>query len=101
MARKPKWGFAIPLDTWVSRDFKEQLYETLLASSSRLDEFFRPAAYRPILETFCHGGRHPFISRQGLYQRAVMLLSVHLHLERLHESSYSDEAASPITVVSL
>ena len=80
-------GFLIPLDTWVNREFKEQLYETLLSSSSRLDEFFRPEAYRPILQAFCHGQRHPSISRQGLYQRAIMLLSMHLHLGRVRSGS--------------
>jgi asparagine synthase (glutamine-hydrolysing) len=83
VARKPKWGFAIPLDTWVNQEFKKRLYETLVGSSSTLEEFFRPAAYRGILQAFCDGRSYPGISRQGLYQRAIMLLSVHLHLDRV------------------
>jgi asparagine synthase (glutamine-hydrolysing) len=83
VASKPKWGFAIPLDTWVNRSFKEQLYETLLGSSTALGEFFKPEAYQPILESFRNGRPHPSISRQGLYQRAIMLLSMHLHLDRI------------------
>jgi asparagine synthase (glutamine-hydrolysing) len=92
VARKPKWGFAIPLDSWVDDDFKRQLYETVLGRSSRLDEFFKPEVYRSILEAFCTGRGDPGISRQGLYQRAIMLLSLHLHLDRARSTcSSSDE----------
>ena len=82
VASKPKWGFGIPFDTWVNKDFKIGLRETLLGRCSRLDEFFHPQTYRPMVECFCEGRSHPKISRQGLYQRAMMLLSVHLALER-------------------
>ena len=79
VANKPKLGFGIPMDTWVDADFKVRLREVLLSPSSRLPEFFRPEAYRPVVEAFCEG-RHHSISRQGLYQRAIMLLSVQLAL---------------------
>jgi hypothetical protein len=39
-----------------------------------------PEAYRPMVEAFCERCPCPGISRQGLYQRAIMLLSVHLVL---------------------
>jgi asparagine synthase (glutamine-hydrolysing) len=80
VATKPKRGFEIPVDRWVHSDFKMRLRDTLLGPSSRLPEFFRPDAYRPMLEAFCEGRPCPGISRQGLYQRAIMLLSVHLVL---------------------
>ncbi|MCS6288608.1 MAG: asparagine synthase (glutamine-hydrolyzing) [Nitrospira sp.] len=80
VARKPKWGFSIPIDTWVDASFKVRVRETLLGRTSRLPDVFRPEAYRPIIEAFCSGQLHPDISRQGLYQRVVMLLSVHLAL---------------------
>ena len=80
VARKPKWGFSIPIDTWVDASFKARVRETLLGRMSRLPDVFRPEAYRPIIEAFCSGQLHPDISRQGLYQRVVMLLSVHLAL---------------------
>lgn len=82
VARKPKWGFAIPIDTWVDEAFKARLRHTLLESDSRLPEFFRLEAYRPIIETFCNGGVHPGISRQGLYQRVIMLLALHLAFDK-------------------
>ena len=80
VARKPKWGFGIPVDTWVDADFKSRLREVLLGPTSRLPEFFRPQAYRPIVQAFAEGRSCPGISRQGLFQRAIMLLSVLLTL---------------------
>ena len=81
VANKPKMGFGIPVDKWVDADFKVRLGEALLGPTSGLPEFFRPEIYRPMIETFCNGEVHPTISRQGLYQRAIMLLAVHLALE--------------------
>jgi asparagine synthase (glutamine-hydrolysing) len=78
VANKPKWGFGIPVDTWVDADFKARLRETLLGPTGRLSEFFRPEIYRPIVEAFCQDSPLSHISRQGLYQRAMMLLSVQL-----------------------
>jgi asparagine synthase (glutamine-hydrolysing) len=81
VANKPKRGFEIPVDSWVDAGFKVHLRDALLGPSSRLPEFFRPEAYRPMVEAFCEGGAHPGISRQGLYQRAIMLLGVQLAVE--------------------
>jgi asparagine synthase (glutamine-hydrolysing) len=82
VARKPKRGFAIPVDRWVDDDFRAQLKATLLDRSSRVSDFFRPEVYHPIVEAFCNGSSLPAISREGLYQRAIMLLSLHLALHR-------------------
>ncbi len=80
VASKPKRGFEVPVDSWVHADFKLRLREALLGPSSQLPEFFRPEAYRPMIEAFCEGRACPGISRQGLYQRAIMLLSVQVAL---------------------
>jgi len=80
VVNKPKWGFGIPVDCWVDTAFKTRLQDTLLGPSSRLPDFFRPAAYRPIVEAFCKEGTCSHMSRQGLYQRAIMFLAVHLAL---------------------
>jgi asparagine synthase (glutamine-hydrolysing) len=87
VADKPKWGFGIPVDTWVDKDFKVAIRDVLLGSSSSLPEFFEPKAYRPMIEAFCQGDAYPGISRQGLYQRAIMLVSVHLALARTARQS--------------
>jgi asparagine synthase (glutamine-hydrolysing) len=78
VASKPKQGFSIPIDRWVDAAFKPLLRDTLLGPSSKLPEFFRPDVYRPIIEAFCDGRAVPEISRDNLYQRAIMFLSVHL-----------------------
>jgi asparagine synthase (glutamine-hydrolysing) len=78
VATKPKRGFGIPVDTWVDSDFKSRMRQILLGPLSNLPEFFRPEAYRPIIEAFCQDHSLPNVSREGLYQRAMMLLSVQL-----------------------
>jgi asparagine synthase (glutamine-hydrolysing) len=78
VANKPKMGFGIPVDAWVNAGFKARLKDLLLGPSSKLPEFFRSEAYRPVVEAFCDDHPSPGISRQGLYQRAIMLLSVQL-----------------------
>jgi asparagine synthase (glutamine-hydrolysing) len=90
VARKPKWGFAIPVDTWVDHSFKARLKETVLDRNSCLSEFFRPEAYRPMVEAFCEGRQLPDISRQGLYQRAIMFLALHLAHQQAGDSVGED-----------
>jgi len=82
VAQKPKWGFGVPVDSWVDDEFKGRLGETLLGPASPISEFYHPAAYRPVIKAFCEGRACENISRQGLYQRAIMFLSLHLALER-------------------
>ena len=81
VASKPKWGFGIPVDSWVQKDVKARMRALLLGSSCRLPEFFCPEAYQSIVEAFCDERPYPGISRQGLYQRAIMLLSLQLALD--------------------
>jgi asparagine synthase (glutamine-hydrolysing) len=87
VANKPKWGFGIPVDTWVDSEFKARLRDELLGPSSKLPEFFRPEVYQPGIESFCDGHPYNGSSREGLYQRAIMLLSVQLAIDR---TSYED-----------
>lgn len=83
VANKPKWGFGVPVDTWLSSGFRERLRETLLMSRTPLADYYDPKAYRPIIEAFCDGREPGAISRQGLYQRVTMLLAVHVTLTTL------------------
>jgi asparagine synthase (glutamine-hydrolysing) len=76
IASKPKCGFGLPVDSWVDAQFRSRLKEVLLGSTSKLPEFFRPEVYGPVIEAFCERRLHPSISRQGLYQRAIMFLSL-------------------------
>ena len=70
------------MDVWVDADFKAELRATLLHDASGLDAYFRPEIYQPWIEAFCQGAQYPGISREGLYQRVIMLLSLHLALEQ-------------------
>jgi asparagine synthase (glutamine-hydrolysing) len=83
VAKKPKRGFVIPVDSWVDAHFKRRLRDSLLGPSSRLPEFFNPAAYKPIVEAFCEDHSFPGISKEGLYSRIIMFLSIQLTTEQL------------------
>ena len=95
VANKRKRGFEIPIDSWVDSDFKVALRETLLGPSSRLPEYFCREMYGPLVEAFCNGKHATGISRDGLYRRAIMLLSLHLALERKSDRFHS---ATPATL---
>jgi asparagine synthase (glutamine-hydrolysing) len=80
IAKKPKHGFAVPVDRWVNAEFRSRVRETLLGPSSRLPEFFRPEGYKPIVEAFCSGRSEGGFSRGAIFRRTIFLLSTHLHL---------------------
>ena len=99
VANKPKMGFGIPVDAWVNADFKARLREALLGPSSKLPEFFRPEAYRPVAEAFCDGHSCRGVSREGLYQRAIMLLSVQLAQDQVPRYDRSKPPSKDIGLV--
>jgi asparagine synthase (glutamine-hydrolysing) len=80
IAKKPKHGFAVPVDRWVNAEFRSRVRETLIGPSSRLPAFFRPEGYEPIVEAFCTGRYDGGFSRDAIFRRTIFLLSVHLHL---------------------
>lgn len=81
IAEKPKRGFGVPVDRWVNDEFRSRVRETLLGSSSRLPELFRPEGYESIVEAFCSGRPDGRFSRSAIFRRTIFLLSIHLHLE--------------------
>jgi asparagine synthase (glutamine-hydrolysing) len=83
VAKKPKRGFVIPVNTWVDTDFKKRLRDSLLGPSSLLPEFFNPVTYKPIVEAFCEDRPFSGISKEGLYSRIIMFLSIQLTTEQL------------------
>lgn len=80
IAKKPKHGFAVPVDRWVNAEFRSRVRETLLGTSSRLPEFFRPEGYEPIVEAFCNGRSEGGFSRGAILRWTIFLLSTQLHL---------------------
>ena len=82
IAHKPKMGFTFRMDQWVSSDFHDGLRDTILQKNNLLDEYFRPEAYRPIVEAFIARRPYPGIQGNGLARRVLMLLSIYLQLNR-------------------
>jgi asparagine synthase (glutamine-hydrolysing) len=82
VAKKPKGGFGVPLETWVDTAFNEHLREVLLGPSSRLSDFFRPEAYTKIVKALSKTGEKQDVPRQTLYGQAIMLLAAQLALAR-------------------
>lgn len=78
VAQKRKMGFSIPVDVWADQEFKAIVKEKLLAPSSAVRDFFDPKVYAPWVEAFSSNGQYRGVSREGLYQRVVMLLAVEL-----------------------
>ena len=99
VATKPKWGFGVPLDTWVDEAFLERLRGTLTASSP-ISAWYDPAAYLPLVEAFSRRtGDVEGVSRQGLYQRIILLLAVHVILEEV-AAARAASAGAPVAVPS-
>jgi len=63
----------------VNNDFRHRFRDALLGPNSVLPEFFNPDVYSPIIDAFSLEERHPLISRAGLYQRAIMFMSLQVH----------------------
>jgi asparagine synthase (glutamine-hydrolysing) len=80
VADRPKQGFGVPVDRWVDPAFKENLREVLLDRESPVANHFDRCEYGPWVHHFCNGGGARQMSREGLYQRVIMLLSLDLAL---------------------
>ena len=74
---RPKQGFAVPVDRWLGDGFRADLREALLAPSSPIGRVFDESEYRPWVEAFCDRRSVASLARGALYQRIVMLLSLH------------------------
>jgi asparagine synthetase B (glutamine-hydrolysing) len=86
IAARPKQGFSVPVDRWVDRSFRLILSESLLDPGSPVGEYFVRRVYTPWVEAFCRGRTVPGLSREGLYQRVMMLLALDLVLRDRTES---------------
>ena len=84
VARHPKHGFSIPLDVMAPPAFHAVLEELLCSGDSRTGQFINRQLVRGWLTAFAAPGpgQGGAISRSGLYQRIMMLLSLELWLRR-------------------
>jgi asparagine synthase (glutamine-hydrolysing) len=81
----PKHGFGIPLDTLATEPFHAMLGDLLLAPGARVRPFVNMMLAREWLRDFRlarNGHRLGGISREGLYQRVFILLSLEHWLRR-------------------
>jgi asparagine synthase (glutamine-hydrolysing) len=83
IAARPKRGFSVPVDRWVDSSFHGTLRESLLDAGSPVGDYFVRSVYAPWVEAFCGGDTLPGLSREGLYQRVMMLLALDVALRDL------------------
>jgi asparagine synthase (glutamine-hydrolysing) len=76
VAAKPKQGFAIPVDRWLGDDVRAAARESLLAPDAPVAEHLRHEVFAPWVTAFADGTSVPGVSREGLYQRVMMVLSL-------------------------
>ncbi len=90
VAQHRKQGFMIPLDRMVGPTFHEMLEDMLLSEGARIRGFLNVALVERWLGWFREAGRRRRVgtlSREGLYQRVFMLLSLELWM-REHRLSW-------------
>ena len=82
IARKPKWGFGIPIDLWINDEAKKEIKHILLHNkkANPLALYYDFEVYSKWVEAFCENRQYKDVSREGLYQRVIMLLSLHYYL---------------------
>jgi asparagine synthase (glutamine-hydrolysing) len=81
VASHPKHGFTIPLDMMVGADFHEAVADLLGTPGSRTSTFLSSTLVREWLKQFraaMQGGAGGAVSREGLYLRVLMLVSLEL-----------------------
>lgn len=81
IARRPKHGFTVPVDRWVTPGLRMRIHDALTDARSPLADYVNPREYLPWVTAFRQGGGMPGISREGLYNRIVMLLALALFLQ--------------------
>jgi asparagine synthase (glutamine-hydrolysing) len=85
-----KQGFSIPLDVMVTEPFHVMLRDYLLSDSSRIRSFIDSGVTSRWLEKFKSSAkrsrRDGAMSRVGLYQRIIILLSLELWMRRYNLS---------------
>jgi asparagine synthase (glutamine-hydrolysing) len=77
VAAKPKWGFGIPLDTYLGAAGRGQLRELLASGSARIRRLLRMDYVDTLAERFMERDWDPAqMSRLALYQRVYSLWSL-------------------------
>jgi asparagine synthase (glutamine-hydrolysing) len=85
VAARAKQGFEVPVDRWVDPTFTTRVREALLDRSSPVGDHLDRRAYEPWVHAFGNGGIAAGVSRDGLYQRVMMLLALDLALRDVRQ----------------
>jgi asparagine synthase (glutamine-hydrolysing) len=80
IAGLPKHGFGVPVDTWMPPAIRARLRREVGRPGGPVRDFVSADWINHTLDHFVAGSVPAGVTRQGLYQRAVMLLSLHLFL---------------------
>ena len=80
IADLPKRGFGVPVDRWMPPALRARLRDEVTNPVGPVREFVSGEWMETTLGDFVHGGAPSGLTRQGLYQRAIMLLALHLYL---------------------
>jgi asparagine synthase (glutamine-hydrolysing) len=80
---RPKQGFGIPFDRWISADMQEYLRDLLTSSSTRSRDFLYKTKVQELVEAFCCHTHPQHLSRYQVYQRVFMLASFELWLRKM------------------
>jgi asparagine synthase (glutamine-hydrolysing) len=87
VARRPKRGFSIPLDVMVPPALHGVMADLLNGTAARTRSFLNPAVVRRWLTAFADAGRgqrNGTVSREGVYRRPLMLLSLEVWMRDHH-----------------
>jgi asparagine synthase (glutamine-hydrolysing) len=77
VVEKPKWGFGIPLDSWLGRSGREAVRGMLGSPKARIRALIRPEYISGLLDSFVsQRWDHSRLSRFGVYQRVYALWSL-------------------------
>ena len=79
---KPKTGFSIPLDSFISKKDKERIANEILKKESYLTEYINNSYIELLVEQFKNHNNKRDISRASIYQRVLMLYI----LQRWHDT---------------
>lgn len=79
IANLPKHGFGVPFDRWVGDDFRSNLLDAL-GSGASVNTWLDPRWTGELVQAFVAGEVPRGLTRQGLYQRVLMLTALELHL---------------------
>jgi asparagine synthase (glutamine-hydrolysing) len=82
ITQKPKGGFGLPVDLWVNDSCRDEIVRRI-SVDTELPKYLNREYYMKWVHAFGSKKQISGISREGLYQRIIMLISLQIHL---HES---------------